>query len=123
MSALADHSGKASQLFGNMRMPAAFLASLILSLTFGMKLPSSKNEKNDRRYALLNTFVGTISLLSELNAIVQASVAVNKLTETLPAPAASVLALLQRDYQLAWLGTNGALAPARFAWHTRVRAS
>lgn len=110
MSALADHSAKAAQLFQNARMPAAFMASVLMTLTFALKLPNAKNEAADRRFALLNTLIGTFSLLSEIYVIVQSSVSVNKLTETFTTPSESVLALLQRDYKLAWLGTNGTRA-------------
>jgi hypothetical protein len=39
-------------------------------------------------------------------AIVYATVAANKLTETTVAPAASVFALIQRDYELPWIAAN-----------------
>ena len=42
----------------------------------------------------------------ELLAIMYATVATNKLTEVASAPAASVFALIKRDYELPWVATN-----------------
>lgn len=46
------------------------------------------------------------SLVNELIAIMYATVATNKLTEVAVEPAKSVFALIKRDYELAWMGTN-----------------
>ncbi|KAJ1635572.1 hypothetical protein T492DRAFT_965359 [Pavlovales sp. CCMP2436] len=42
--ALADHSGKAATLFGNMRVPASLLAGALLPLAFGFPMPPCKDE-------------------------------------------------------------------------------
>jgi len=50
--------------------------------------------------------LAVLSLSSELTAVVYATVASNKLTEIVAAPAASAFALIQRDYELSWIATN-----------------
>ena len=102
----AQHAERAASLFGNMRAPAALIAGSIVSLTFAFAMPPCAGERTKRRVETANLVIGALSLLSELIAIVHATVAVNKLTETAPRMASSVLALLQRDYELAWLGVN-----------------
>jgi hypothetical protein len=97
---LADHTSGASVLFGNMRVPAAFMAGLLLSLTFAIQMSGSEQVRK------ANTLLGVLSLLAELLAVVHSTVAVNKLIETRPLPSASVLALIQRDFERDWLGTN-----------------
>jgi len=104
--ALADHSGKAATLFGNMRVPASLLAGALLPLAFGFPMPPCKDEVLAQRLSMANTIIGTISLVAALLAVVYSSVAVNKLTETTPHLAESVSHLLMRDYEQYWLGTN-----------------
>ncbi|KAG8464569.1 hypothetical protein KFE25_009937 [Diacronema lutheri] len=104
--ALADHSAKAAALFANVRLPASFFAGALMPLTFGFSLPSTNSSKLDSTLKHANVLVGVISLFAEIVAVVHATVAVNKLTEAGALPSESVLALLQRDYELAWLGTN-----------------
>lgn len=102
----AQHAERAAALFGNMRVPASLMLGSLGPLTFSYALPAAATEAASAAWKMANLLIGTLSLLSELVAIVFASVALNKLTETTPAPAPSVLALLRRDYELAWLGTN-----------------
>lgn len=103
---LAQHADRAAALFGNMRVPASIILGSIVPLTFAFELPKCGSEEANRRWHAVNLLLGTFSLLSELVAVMHSSIAVNKLTETAPALAPSVLALLRRDFELAWLGTN-----------------
>ena len=104
-ASLADYSGAAAGLFGNVVGPAALLAGGLVPLGFLAPPPPGDDAKGKRirsLYHLLSVF----SLANELSAIVYATVASNKLTETVAAPAKSVFALLQRDYELSWVAVN-----------------
>ena len=68
--------------------------------------PLPGKTKNERRLRSLYFMISVLSLANELMAIIYATVAANKLTETVVAPTASVFALLQRDYELPWVATN-----------------
>lgn len=103
---LADHSAKAAALFSNMRVPAAFLAGAVIPLAFAIPLPKTDRPERDRLYYLTNLTLGVLAFASELLAVVYTTVACNKLTETVSAPSSTVFALLGRDHELAWLGTN-----------------
>lgn len=97
---LGDHAAGASVLFGNMRVPAAFMAGTLISLTFGIAMPGHEQVRK------ANVLLGVLSLLSELLAVVHSTVAVNKLIEIKPLPSSSVLTLIERDFERDWLGTN-----------------
>ena len=56
-----------------------------------------------RRLKVLYLLVSVFALISELVSMVWCTVAVNKLSEATSEPASSVVVLLERDYELAWL--------------------
>lgn len=103
---------EAAALFNNMRLPAAIIGGSILPLGFGFPL------KTDQRFGFgvsdqtlayvdrVHLVVAILSLLSELIAVVYSTVAVNELTEVAVRPTADVMALLQGEYEMAWLGCN-----------------
>jgi hypothetical protein len=94
-----------------MRTPASILAGALVGLAVSSPLPirtpvgkvESRFEKSLR---LTYTVVGVMSLLNQLISIMWATVAVNQLIETPIAPAASVWALLKRDFDLEWAAVN-----------------
>lgn len=105
LSALQDFSGAAGSLFGNLIGPASMIAGGLVPLGFlAGEIPGDKS--NRKRLQTIYFLIAIFSLANELLAIMYATVASNKLTETVVAPAASVFALLQRDYELSWIGTN-----------------
>lgn len=105
LAALQDFSGAASSLFGNLIGPASMIAGGLVPLGF-LAEKISGDGKNKNRLQTIYFLIAVFSLANELMAIMYATVASNKLTETVVAPAASVFALLQRDYELSWIGTN-----------------
>ncbi|CAK0840311.1 unnamed protein product [Prorocentrum cordatum] len=90
-----------------MRMPAAFIAGSLVPLGF---VASPKVSPEDgavvRRVKLTHYLLATLAICSELQSIMWATIAANKLTEASHAPAAGVMQLLERDYQLEWIGCN-----------------
>jgi hypothetical protein len=96
---------------GNMRTPASILAGslvgLAISFPLPIKTPAGKVESRfEKSLRLTYTVVGVMSMLSQLISIMWATVAVNQLIETNIAPAASVWALLKRDFDLEWAAVN-----------------
>ena len=105
LKAVADYSGAARALFGNIISPAALLAGGLVPLGF-LAQPLPGNKTRDKRLRSIYWLLAVLSLANELTAIVYATVASNKLTEIAAAPASSVFALIQRDYELSWIATN-----------------
>lgn len=103
---LADHTAKAAALFGNMRVPAALFVGAVLPLSFGFPMPLTNSTRVNVAARRANIVLGVSALMSELVALTYSTVALNKLTEVAHAPAASVMALLHRDYERQWLGCN-----------------
>eukprot|EP00527_Entomoneis_sp_CCMP2396_P003150 CAMPEP_0198141002 /NCGR_PEP_ID=MMETSP1443-20131203/4073_1 /TAXON_ID=186043 /ORGANISM="Entomoneis sp., Strain CCMP2396" /LENGTH=213 /DNA_ID=CAMNT_0043803597 /DNA_START=279 /DNA_END=920 /DNA_ORIENTATION=- len=95
-----------------MKTPASILAGAIVGLGFGNPLPANTpigEKENCLEKAIRKSylFVAGIALLSQLGAIMHATVAVNKLTECVGiGKAESVWHLIQRDFDLSWSGTN-----------------
>ena len=104
-AALADYSGAARVLFGNVIGPAAMLAGGLVPLGF-LAAPLPGDRPLDKKLRSIYSLLAVLSLSNELMAIVYATVAANKLTETVIVPAASVFDLIQRDYELPWIATN-----------------
>ena len=108
---LAQYAPEAISLFNNMKTPASILGGAIVGLGFGSPLeihtPEGVKENRVEKF-LRKTYllVSAIALLSQLIAIMWATVAVNKLTEVHVAKAESVWHLLQRDHDLSWAGVN-----------------
>jgi hypothetical protein len=103
--ALADYSGAARVLFSNIISPAALLAGGLVPLGF-LAAPLPGDKPLHKKLRCIYSLLSVVSLSSELMAIVYATVAANKLTETTVVPAASAFALIQRDYELSWIATN-----------------
>ena len=78
-------------------------------MPIGMLTAPTLNKEDSRfnRVAKrVNILLAVSSLLSEVLAVVYASIAINKLTEV-PSPlTANVAELIEQKYELAWLGTN-----------------
>lgn len=83
------------------RVPLGFLAPLPQ-----IENPSYKENKFQKSLRKLYIVITLLSFCSELLAVMWATVAVNKLTETVVAPAESVWHLLLRDFDLAWAAVN-----------------
>jgi len=106
---LADYSPQAVSLFNNMKTPASILGGAIVGLGFSATLPPVQGKENRIETALRKSYLiaAAISLLSQLIAIMWATVAVNKLTELVDiGKAESVWHLIQRDFDMSWAGTN-----------------
>ncbi|CAJ1326957.1 unnamed protein product [Effrenium voratum] len=104
---MADYSMQAARMFDNMRGPAVLLAGAIVPLGF---FAAPRIEKDDpawlKRGKRLHYLLASIAICCELVAVVWSTIAVNKLNETNTAPARSLMELLQRDYELPWIGCN-----------------
>lgn len=104
---LADYSGQAARMFDNMRAPAALLAGGIVPLGF---FAAPKIEPTDsvahKWVKRIHYLVASIGICCELIAVVWSTVAVNKLNEAASNPSLSLMELLQRDYELPWIGCN-----------------
>ena len=107
-AALAQYSGAAAGLFNNMKTPASILAGALIGTGFLSPLPKAKKGEHNavRTMRKLHLVVAAMSFCSELLSVMWATVAVNKLTETVVAPASSAFALLKRDFELPWIATN-----------------
>lgn len=105
--ALKDHSGAVAGLFNNMRTPAALIGGALVPIGMLTAPTIQKDDsKFDRIAKRVNILLAVSSLLSEVLAVVYASIAINKLTEV-PSPlTANVADLISQKYELAWLGTN-----------------
>lgn len=111
VGAAQQFAPQAVSLFNNMKTPASILAGALVGLGIASPLPIETPEgKVESRFQktlrLAYTVVGVASLLSELMSVMWSTVAVNKMIETDIAPAASVWALLQRDFDLEWAAVN-----------------
>ena len=104
---LKDHSSAVAGLFNNMRTPAALIGGALVPIGMLTAPTITKDDtKFDRVVKRVNILVAVSSLLSEVLAVVYASIAINKLTEV-PSPLTTNVAdLISQKYELAWLGTN-----------------
>ena len=102
---MSDYSEAARVLFGNIITPAAVLATGLVPLCF-LAEPLPDNTPIRKKLCFLYFFLSVSSIANELLAIMYATVATNKLAETSFAPAASVFALITRDFELPWVGTH-----------------
>jgi len=128
LRALAQHAAAAASLFDNMRGPASMIAGSIVPLGFLAKLPIAADGQVEGWFARtlrrMYVLVTVASLTNVLLSVMYSTVASNQLTETVVAPAASVWALIQRDFNLAWLGTNAHFVAGIFGfmWMVGTRA-
>ena len=104
-ASLGDYSAAAQGLFGNVIGPASMLAGGLVPLGF-LAQPIPAKTKREKKLRCIYMFLSVISLSCDLLSIIYATVARNKLIETPAIPAASAFALIKRDYELSWLGTN-----------------
>jgi len=105
---MANYSKDAISLFNNMRTPAALVAGGLVPLGILMNKPIVEEEDTIKTKVLKKSsaLLGVASLLSEIIAVIYASIAINKLVE-LPSPqTASVVDLLSQNHNLPWLGAN-----------------
>lgn len=106
---LTQFGPSAASLFNNMKTPASILAGSMVPLGILNVLPKHPDKPDTKWMKIVREtylLVSVFSFGSELLAVMYATMAVNKLTETPIAPAASLFELLKRDFALAWTGTN-----------------
>jgi len=106
--ALASHAADAAALFGNMQGTAALLTGGLVPLaSFAGPKPQSSDSPNTARLKRLHMLVAWTSLVSELTAIMYATIARNVLLEAAVPHTHSLKELLLRgEYALAWTGVN-----------------
>ena len=101
----SDYSGAARALFGNVIGPASMLVGGLVPLTFlATSLPGDR--PIDKKLRKIYFLVSILSLANEFSAIIYATVASNKLVETVVPETASVFELLRTEYELPWVATN-----------------
>ena len=100
----ADHSGAASTLFNNMRIPAALIGASIVPLGL-LSAPIVESTDNARaiRWKNANMMLAIVSLVI---AIVHSTVAVNKIAELTYEPTEGVSQFMEKYHELSWIGTN-----------------
>lgn len=103
--AAAAAAAAARTLFANIIGPSAMLAGGLVPLGF-LAGPIPDHTPALQKLRRVYYVLSIASLSNELLAITYATVASNKLTEVAAAPAASVFALIKRDYELQWVGCN-----------------
>lgn len=102
-----DCAEEAAELFDNMRVPSALVAGSIVPLvSFAGPRVAAADMGLTVLLKKLHFFVAAFSLFSSLTACLYATVAFNTLTERHPEPAETVAEVLQRDYELSWVGCN-----------------
>ena len=102
----ADYTQAAKVLFSNIIGPAALLTGGLVPFGFLSAPLSTQNQPGKRRARAVFQTLAVTSVLNEVLAIIYATVASNSLTRVTHQPATSVFALVQRDYELAWVATN-----------------
>lgn len=102
---LKDFSGSVSGIFNSVRLASLFPTGAILGAAFAMPLAAADNLSVGmaKRFYLL---LAIASLGSGLLAGIYSSVAINKINLDPPLKAASAQALLERDFEFLWVGTN-----------------
>jgi hypothetical protein len=100
-----DFTDAAKALFGNLISPAAMLMGALVPLSF-LASPLPEDRPHRKKLKCIYSLLSVASVLSNLIAIMTATVARNMLTEIPSAPAASVFALIRRDCELPWLAAN-----------------
>jgi hypothetical protein len=103
-----NFAGSDSDLFTNIRVPAALVAGAVISLGYqAASRPNRQTDRpNERFLKLIHSMLCVVTLFNELIAVVWSTLVINKLHETNPEPAHQVIELLMRDYELQWLGCN-----------------
>ena len=105
--ALKDYSGVATELFNNMRVPAALIAGAIVPIGF-LSTPSIQPDDGGilKLQKRMHVLLALASLQSQVVAVTYSTIAINKLAEVTLLPTRGVGELLNQHYKLAWLGTN-----------------
>mmetsp|Transcript_59422 Transcript_59422/g.102336 ORF Transcript_59422/g.102336 Transcript_59422/m.102336 type:complete len:288 (+) Transcript_59422:263-1126(+) len=104
---LQDFSSEAANLFGNIRVPASLVMGAALTLGYaGAPKPSAQDHPRIKILKQMNALLGIVALGTELIVVLWSTIAFNKIHEVSHAPARSLLEMLKRDYELAWIGTN-----------------
>lgn len=102
-----DVAEEVAELFDNMRVPAALVVGAIVPLVSFAGPRADPSDSPQIVFAKqLHFIVAITSLMNALLAVMYATVSFNTLSESHPAPAETVAEVLQRDYELAWLGCN-----------------
>jgi len=107
-ASLGDHSEAARAIFGNFVTPATLLLTALIPLSL-QDIALSKIEQSTYKQKLKGLYyvIGLLSTCSELICVMYASITSSQLLEaTMLAPATSAFALIQRDYELAWIATT-----------------
>jgi len=108
-AALSDYTSDAISLFDNMRAPAALLAGGLVPLgILGAEAVKEGDKPLVKGLKKASILLAVASLLNEIFAVTQASIAINKLVEVPSPPTSSVAELISKKqrYELLWLGTN-----------------
>lgn len=104
---LQDFSEAASNLFSNIRVPAALVAGAGITLGYAA---APKLVESDLPFTaslkILNALLAIFCLGTELIAVLWSTIEVNKLQEITLAPTRSLIELLERDFDLSWVGAN-----------------
>mmetsp|Transcript_29799 Transcript_29799/g.60903 ORF Transcript_29799/g.60903 Transcript_29799/m.60903 type:complete len:288 (+) Transcript_29799:265-1128(+) len=104
---LQDFSSEAANLFGNIRVPASLVMGAALTLGYaGAPVPSAKDRPRIKVLKKMNVLLGIAALSTELVVVLWSTIAFNTIHEVSHVPARSLLEMLKRDYELAWIGTN-----------------
>ena len=103
----ADHSGAASTLFNNMRIPAALIGASIVPLgLLSAPIVESTDNAHAIRWKNANMLLAVVSLMNQVVAIVYSTVAVNKIAELTYEPTEGVSQFMEKYHELSWIGTN-----------------
>ena len=107
-ASLASYAAEAADLFGNMQGTAALVAGGLVPLaSFAGPKPEASDSVKTKRIKRLHLFIACASLVSELLAIVYATISKNLLVEAVVPRTHSLKALLlEGEYALPWIGCN-----------------
>jgi hypothetical protein len=104
--ALRDYRKDAATLFNNMRVPAALVNGAAVGSAFAL-VPTPGDPAPIAVFKRVHTLLAIATIASELNAVVTATVAINKLSEVESEPTSSVVSLLLSEgYELPWVAVN-----------------
>lgn len=94
-------------MFGNFITPATLLITCLVPLTL-QEIHLPKYEKNSFKSKLRGIYYvsSLLATCSELICIIYASISSSRLLQSSVAPTTSVFALIQQDYELAWVATT-----------------
>ena len=102
----SDFRQDAATLFDNMRVPAALVLGVAISSAFQLT-PLASDPAPIAVFKRVHMLLAITTIASELNAIVTATVAINKLSEVDSQPTENVVGLLLSDeYEFSWVAVN-----------------